>query len=477
MPRARIFRRKGSRCWYCWVPKPGGGVRPVTTNCTDERAALTAAAELERRAVDPAYGAAAETTLRRVVGDYLADLRRQKRSADTLSFNAKVLGHVVRLLVDDGVGEPRRAYPLARLVDHPELCAYVDARQAEGVMNTTVLKELRALGAAWTLARKNNLVAKSWADIKPKLDDDHKDRTRWLPPLELVGLATILPRHRMAAAAYIAASGCDDSALFRARVGDAAADRSSVRIRGTKRASRDRVVPIPLPEQRLLLDWAIQNADGGLEGRLFSAWPNRRNDLADAAEALGIARVSPNDLRRTYAKWCRLAGIEPALVGPAMGHIDGRMVERVYGALTPEELAQVMARRVAGAQTPAERLMRATSVVSCGSEPDDALGEELATPEDDEEIVVRGDGIEPPTRGFSNADEAYGSSVEVAVSSSACATNESADADEPPSRTPAARAFRGLAWSRFRRVRGPTVAARVLAFRAASAAWLARRAA
>jgi len=41
---------------------------------------------------------------------------------------------------------------------------------------------------------------------------------------------------------------------------------------------------------------------------------------------------SPNDLRRTYATWLRAQGVEPQLIGAAMGHRDSRMVERVTGA-------------------------------------------------------------------------------------------------------------------------------------------------
>lgn len=436
--RARVFRRKGSRCWYCWIPKLGGGVRPITTGCTDKRAAEAVAAELERRAVDPAYAVASATTLERIVGDYIADLRRQKRAADTIEFNEKKLGTIVRLLVDEGVGPKgkRQTYPLTRAIDHPVLNAYIDVRQQEGVLNTTILKELRAFGAAWKLARKNKLVTQSLDEIIPKLDDDHKDRKRALSPLELVGLACVLPRGRMAVVAFVVATGCDYSAIGRAMVLDAA-DRSSVHIHGSKRGTRDRVVPIPLDIQRSLLDWALANADGGIGGRLFGAWPNIRNDLAKACVKLGIERVSPNDLRRTYGKWLRLSGIEPHMIGPAMGHADGRMAERVYAKLSAEELAEGMALRLLGVATPAERLMRAAAAIKSEKESTDAAVESDESSQKKEESSVRGDRIELPTRGFSIRDSSLGIAANVAVSAVECAPNESGSAGadggaEPP---------------------------------------------
>src|SRR5678816_4174438 len=53
-------------------------------------------------------------------------------------------------------------------------------------------------------------------------------------------------------------------------------------------------------------------------------------------------RCSPNDLRRTYAKWMRLARVPAEIVAPTMGHRDTRMVERVYGRLSPEEIGALL---------------------------------------------------------------------------------------------------------------------------------------
>lgn len=330
--------KKRGRIYYAWIPRRDGatGTELVSTRCTDKQAAEKRVAELERQAVDPTYAAASAYTTQDLVDDYVRSRIRMKRAEASVEFTMKKGGHLLRLLP-------------AQMRQHTHAIAleYIDARQAEGVANTTILKELRVWGGAWKLALRNGKVLAPWETIKPELDDDHEDRDRWMTPLELVGLATILPRHRMAAVAFSCATGCDPSALFRVQTGDVAKDYTTVHIRGTKRRSRLRDVPIPLPEQRTLLQWAVENADNGIGGRLFSAWPNLRNDVAKACETLGIPRCSPNDWRRTYAKWLRMVGVQPQLIGAAMGHADSRMIERVYGRLPADALAALLAEETA----------------------------------------------------------------------------------------------------------------------------------
>jgi Phage integrase family len=75
------------------------------------------------------------------------------------------------------------------------------------------------------------------------------------------------------------------------------------------------------------------------------ASPRTRCHWRDAWRFLpqaGIAPCSPNDLRRTYAKWMRLARVPAEIVAPTMGHRDTRMVERVYGRLSPEEIGALL---------------------------------------------------------------------------------------------------------------------------------------
>jgi hypothetical protein len=250
--------------------------------------------------------------------------------------------------------------------------------------------------------------------------------TRW----EVLGLAMVLPPERMVVVAFAVATGCDPGALWRARRGDIASDFSTCRVHGTKRKTRERTVPQPLTEQRSLLAWAVRHAEGAIGDRLFSTWTNMRRDLIAACEKLGIPRCSPNDLRRTYGTWLRAEGIEPQLIGAAIGHSDSRMVERVYGRLPSDALAKLLSERGARAPLPSpteataaapEAQMSPSSDEREGHRVDQPLVRYLsgapgqmgspqdiadktsvvAKPRPATEIPVRRGGIEPPTRGFS----------------------------------------------------------------------------
>ena len=96
-----------------------------------------------------------------------------------------------------------------------------------------------------------------------------------------------------------------------------------------------------VPLLRRYLDFALEHAAG--EGDvLFKPWGNMNRDIFVACKRVGIERCSPNDLRRTCATWLRGMGLQPDLIAAVLGHRDTRMVERVYGRLAPEVLAERM---------------------------------------------------------------------------------------------------------------------------------------
>jgi integrase len=152
---------------------------------------------------------------------------------------------------------------------------------------------------------------------------------------------------RAARVAFIVATSARWGESDRARREDVqlAADGTGyVLLRGSKTDGAWRTVPI-LPTTAPLLRVAMEH---GGEGLLFEPWGNVRRDLHAACARLRIEPVSPNDLRRTTAQWLRSAGVEPHLIAAVLGHADGRMVERVYGRITPEALGEALRARVGG---------------------------------------------------------------------------------------------------------------------------------
>ncbi len=140
----------------------------------------------------------------------------------------------------------------------------------------------------------------------------------------------------------------------------------------------------------------------------------RRSDVSK-----GLERCSPNDLRRTFASWQVEAGVPLFPIAQAMGHKDTRMLERVYGRQTPEQLAAIMARAMGLTQGVCSTFV-AAPLDSAGSSGPDGLRATADSTEPEspkyseaqrtlqstgprmfERVEVPGAGIEPATRGFS----------------------------------------------------------------------------
>ena len=337
---SRLRRRSDSPYWQATYYINGNRVQR-STQCTDKKAAESLLRQWERDAADPA-GAAARTTtlhdaLKLLVGNRSERAAAGRGSDETADFYRKKSGHWIRIL-----GE---GFVLAQL-DAPIVDRYISQRRTEAG-EYTISKELVTLRAALKLAKR----AKLWqgdidAIIPVAFAPQYKPRERWLPPDEVTALLGELSEDRAAQVAFMVGVGAEWGAIKRAVRSDIERDLSAVLVRGTKRETRHRVVAIVLDWQTKLIEFARDNARGA-EKMLFLPWQNVRRDLHDACKRASIAPCSPNDLRRTFGHWLRKAGVEPQVIGPAMGHTDSRMVERVYGRLEPKEIGALI-KKMAG---------------------------------------------------------------------------------------------------------------------------------
>jgi len=327
-----LYRQPGGEVWYARIPGRYGRYVRKSTKCRDRKAAQAVAREFERQYADPSYAASHAATLHDVARHFVQAVTDRGRATGTLAMYEVKIGHLRRVIgTDTKVGDVT-----ARTVDD-----YIATRREEGASASTIGKELTALRGILKVAKRRGEFTADVAAVMPvQWSSGYKPRRRFLSVDETGRLLAALPPHRAAMVAFMVATGAEWGAAQRAQREDVAADLSSCFLRGTKRSSRERTAPITTLEQRFLLAFALVNADGA--DRLFSRWGNVRRGLQVACAKAGIAPCSPNDLRRTFGKWLRALGVAPNLIGAAMGHADSRMVERVYGRLTPEELSKLL---------------------------------------------------------------------------------------------------------------------------------------
>jgi integrase len=357
---SRVYRRDDSKVWQAVYYQDGQRTQR-STHCTDRKAAEAVLRQWERDAADPAGAAARTATLKDVLHLSLKDVAEQakagRKSQATVTFYQKKSGHWIRIF-----GEGFLVASLAA----PAIDDFISQRRGEEASDSTIHKELTTLRRALKRAKRAKLWRGDIDEVFPtQFSPAYKPRERALAYEEFPKLLDQLTPDRAARVAFMVLTSAEQGASDRAQRGDIRSDRTAVVLRGTKNANRQREVPITLFWQHLVLPFVIANARG--EGPdLFRPWQNIRRDLHAACDRANIAHCSPNDLRRTFGRWMRMAGVEPQLIAPAMGHADSRMVERVYGRLSSQELGTLIARQAgqpvadtaaeaSDATTPAER--------------------------------------------------------------------------------------------------------------------------
>lgn len=340
-----LFRKSPRGPWWAFIPNPSGGrqLREPTGHHDEQAARAWYLDRVRRRAVDAAKDAA---TLYDALARRVSERSAAGRRADTLSFYRKKGKQLIRILGRDTL----LSSISARVVDE-----YI-ARRLRGngpddppVKATSVHKELVTLRGALKLARRQGFDCPDPSLVMPlDFSPKYKPKERALSEKEIDALLDALPPHRSSIVAFIISTGATyPSEVAPLRKGDIDMKRWMVRLRGTKRDTRDRMVPIVSFARR----W-LQQAVRGLP---LARWSNVGRDMKKACAAAGIARCSPNDLRRSIATLMRARGVEPSLIGAYLGHKDSRMAERVYGRLPPEQLQHLLEQRLAATAKPGRR--------------------------------------------------------------------------------------------------------------------------
>jgi integrase len=313
---ARDFWRKKSRnskVWYTRIQLPDGRRVVRSTGCTDLAAAKLARRRLEQAAMadtDAAENQAQEYALGQALTDFIADRERIGRAAGTIESYETKSKHLVRLF------DPHRDVNTLALTDVER---YADRRLEEGASRHTVKKELVTLIGALRVAKRRRLFRGDLDALKLEgFSAGYKPRERWLPRDEYQLLESQFQTDRARHLRFFVLTGASLGEAKRCERKDVDLRNGILVLPGTKRETRHRRLPFrELPGLAQLLDEIVATMPAD-RTQLFAPWSNIRRDIADACERVGIARVSPNDLRRTFGSWLKNRGLDSAVIARLM---------------------------------------------------------------------------------------------------------------------------------------------------------------
>jgi integrase len=369
--RDRLYKR--GKVWWGWYDTPTGELRRVSTKCTDREAARLALRNFERGAQGQASVSA--HTVQEAL-DYLIDYGLQDKSEGTVRMYTEKGGHLVRLL------GTRRLSSL----NQDDVREYIKSRLDDGAARSTVSKELVTLRAALKEANRRGHFPYDPRSIIPAFKVRYVPRDRYLTLDQFTQLLSTLNQLRQLWVLLAVYTGGRDSEIDSLTYEDIDWKRKTIRIRGTKTAGSDR----PVPLHPLLAE--VLRKQEKRSGLIVGEWLNVRRDLGAACDRVKVPRVTPNDLRRTFATWLKQAGTDSAVVAKLLGHASTKMVDLVYGRLDEATLRRGISALPGHCENSVKELGPA-------ERPEGPPVPNPSTTTDGKSVL--GKGIEPLTRGFS----------------------------------------------------------------------------
>lgn len=323
-----LFKKPGSKRWWCRIPNPNGGKHLRESTGQYDRG--PAIAYWRRRcrevAAPPPEVPRPSPTLRAALDRRVEERTQAGRAAGTLDMYEKKGAALERFFGSDEAIDQ---------IDAVAVDEYIAFRLKEGRKHSTIHKELSVLRGALRLARRRKEYPYPLDEVMPlDFSPKYKPRTRALAMWEVDKLLAALPSPSAAIVAFIVSTGATCPSEVEPFDPKRDVDGQLVHLRGTKRETRDRWVPVPAWARRW---FAMARKAAPLPKRT-----NLRRDIIEACVTAGIERCSPNDLRRTFGHQLRARGVAPHLIAVMMGHTDSRMAERVYARLQPRELAWLL---------------------------------------------------------------------------------------------------------------------------------------
>ncbi len=219
-----------------------------------------------------------------------------------------------------------------------EEATLVRVEREQPISDHTISMELGMLTAALRRLKKHGLYAGEPLELWPDALSEaiYTPRDRWLTETEYRALLLALSPHRRRYVQLYVLTGLRFSELYQCeRRGDSL---FVTQTKGNAKVGETKVREVPLcDDARAILDAHPLPWVQWQKGRMG-------DDLKRACARAGIARVSANDLRRTFVSWLANAGVPELTVIRLVGHTSSTMVRRVYAQLAPATLAEAVAR-------------------------------------------------------------------------------------------------------------------------------------
>lgn len=399
----KLYKR-GNTYYADYFDRAGERQR-VSTRTGDAKVARARLRELELATTDAAPH---ETETLAAALTYFTDIVHAASPKGTVRCYTQKSGHLNRLL---------GAEMLLDRIARANVERYIAARATEGAHPHSIHKELVVLRCALRSAKERDRFHGA-LDVVPRFDAQYTPRTAYLTPDQFLALcdhlvppapANARPRtiERREARRVNRALYCMLIAFASPRHGELEALRWEMvdLARDVLRVPEGKTVSRVVAIHPVLRPW-LEALDRG-SGPVLARWSNVGRDLPAAATRAGIPfRVTPNDLRRTFASWLVQAGVSLYVVSRLLGHKSTRMVELVYGQLDDATLVGAIA-KLPGCDAGVTRSVPRNGTPGAGGTSASPLSIVNSVEESAESAtsVVPRVGIEPTTRGFSGLME------------------------------------------------------------------------
>ncbi len=237
----------------------------------------------------------------------------------------------------------------------PALAAAPKNEDEKRARKDTANRVLTILKAALNHALDRHRVqdGSTWRAVKP-FRNVASARLRFLSPEEMLRLVNVCPPdfRRLVQAALF--TGARYGELCRMKVQDFDATSGTVLVAESKSGKPRRIALTPEAQA-----WFKSETAGRAAGELLftrtgverrkrtavgSAWgrSDQSRFMAQACEAAKLDKLSFHELRHTYASILVNRGVPMAYVAAQLGHSDTRMVDKHYGHLAPNALADAI---------------------------------------------------------------------------------------------------------------------------------------